>query len=235
MTAALLATGQDAGSGRSAQGPPQGAARAAYSRGLYQALGADGGAESLRSFEEASRLEPRNAAVAAALAQSWVRAVQEGRVTPREGMPRAREAAARAVALGDHPAGHLVLGTVALRHDWDWDAAERSLGRALARDPGSAPAHLEMADLLLVRGQAGGRAARSGARGAARPRVPRGARTGGEQLLRARAGSGRRWKAGAVRCSSPPPWSVRTSGSSMPTGMRRARRRRWRKRRGWSR
>ena len=154
VTAALLATGQDAGSGRGAQGPPQGAARAAYSRGLYQALRATGGAESLLSFEEASRLEPRNAAVAAALAQSWVRAVLEGRVTPREGMPKAREAAGRAVALGDHPAGHLVVGTVALRHDWDWDAAERSLARALARDPGSAPAHLEMADLLLVRGQA---------------------------------------------------------------------------------
>jgi tetratricopeptide (TPR) repeat protein len=154
VTAALLATGQDAGSGRGAQGPPQGAARAAYSRGLYQARSANGGAESLRSFEEAWRLEPRNAAVAAALAQAWVHAVQEGRVSPREGMPKAREAAGRAVALGDHPLGHLVLGTVALRHDWDWDAAERSLGRALAGDPGSAPAHLEMADLLLVRGQA---------------------------------------------------------------------------------
>ena len=154
MLAALLATGPDAGSGRTAQGLPEGAARAAYARGLYQSRTANGGAESTRAFEEALRLEPRNAAVAAALAQSWVRAVQEGRVSPREGMPRARAAAARAISLGDHPAGHLVLGTVALRHDWDWDAAERSLSRALAGDPGSAPAHLEMADLLLVRGQA---------------------------------------------------------------------------------
>jgi DNA-binding winged helix-turn-helix (wHTH) protein/tetratricopeptide (TPR) repeat protein len=154
VVAALLATGQHAGSGRGAQGLPEGAARSAYARGLYLALAANGGAESTRFFEEASRLDPKNAAVAAALAQSWARAVQEGRVSPREGMPKARTAAARAIALGDHPAGHLVLGTVALRHDWDWDAAERSLGRALALDPGSAPAHLEMADLLLVRGQA---------------------------------------------------------------------------------
>jgi DNA-binding winged helix-turn-helix (wHTH) protein/tetratricopeptide (TPR) repeat protein len=151
---ALLATGQDAGSGRGAPGLPEGPARAAYARGLYQARDANGGAESLRSFEAAARLAPRNAAVAAALAQAWVRAVLEGRVTPREGMPQARVFAVRAIALGDHPAGHLVLGTVALRHDWDWDAAERSLGRALAADSGSAAAHLEMADLLLVRGQA---------------------------------------------------------------------------------
>ena len=151
--AALLATGPDAGSWRAAPGLPEGPARAAYSRGLYLARAADGGAASTRSFEEASRLDPRSAAVAAALAQSWVRAVQEGRVSPREGMAKARAAAARAVALGDHPGGHLVLGTVALRHEWDWDAAERSLGRALAGDPGSAAAHLEMADLLLVRGR----------------------------------------------------------------------------------
>jgi tetratricopeptide (TPR) repeat protein len=67
-------------------------------------------------------------------------------------MPRARDAAARAAALGDAPAARLVLGTVALRYDWDWTAAERHLARALVLDPASAPAHLEMADLLLVRG-----------------------------------------------------------------------------------
>jgi tetratricopeptide (TPR) repeat protein len=57
------------------------------------------------------------------------------------------------VALGDVAGAHLVLGTVALRHDWDWDAAERSLRRAIDLDPSSAPALLEMADLMLVRGR----------------------------------------------------------------------------------
>ena len=152
--AVLLATQEDAGRGGAVvEALPDGPARTAYARGLYLARTADGGAESLRLLAEAARLDARSAPVAAALAQAWVRAVQEGRVSPREGMPSAREAARRAVELGDHPGGHLVLGTVALRHDWDWAQAERSLRRALAIDPGSAAAHLELADVLLVRGR----------------------------------------------------------------------------------
>jgi tetratricopeptide (TPR) repeat protein len=149
VTAAVLT----AGSGRTSSPLTPEARPAAYARGLYEARTADGGASSLRSFEEAARLAPGNATVAAALAQSWVRAVQEGRAAPRDGMPRARAAALRAVALADLSAGHLVLGTIALRHDWDWAAAERRLRRALALDPGSASAHIEMSDLMLVRGR----------------------------------------------------------------------------------
>jgi DNA-binding winged helix-turn-helix (wHTH) protein/tetratricopeptide (TPR) repeat protein len=154
---ALLAVRGDAGSrgGQPSADVPHGPAGDVYARGLYEERSTGGGNASLRSFEEALRLDPASAAVAASLAQAWVHAVQEGRVSPREGMPKARTAAARAVALGDLPAGHLVLGTVALRHDWDWPAAERSLRRALDLDPSLAAAHLEMADLLLVRGRPG--------------------------------------------------------------------------------
>ena len=156
--AILLATG-GAGDGRvdpvdAATAPPAAAAaRAAYARGLYEAQRARGGAASLAAFEEAARLDPKSAAAAAGLAQAWVRAVEEGRARPAQGMPRAAAEARRAVALADHPAGHLVLGTVAFRHDWDWSAAERSLRRAAALDPRSAPAQVELSNLLLARGR----------------------------------------------------------------------------------
>ena len=133
--------------------PPAAAARTAYARGLYQARQAGGGEASLRAFVEAAQLDPASPAVAASLAEAWIDAVQEGRVPPREGMPKARAAALRALALGDHPLAHLALGTVALRHDWDWAGAERSLRRALALDPSSPAAHIEMADLRLVQGR----------------------------------------------------------------------------------
>ena len=93
VTLALLVSGQDAGSRTPRAGPAgRRRPRRLRARPLPGAHGRTAGRTSLRAFEEASRLDPRNAAVAAALAQSWVRAVQEGRVSPREGMPKARAA-----------------------------------------------------------------------------------------------------------------------------------------------
>jgi DNA-binding winged helix-turn-helix (wHTH) protein len=143
-----------AGSARKpASSAPQGPGRAAYLRGVYQGRMASQAQVSLASFQEAARLEPGSAGAQAAVAEAWVREVQEGRVPPRRGMPLARAAAERAVALGDDALGHLVLGTVALRYDWDWAAADRSLRRAVALAPTDARAHLERADLLLVQGR----------------------------------------------------------------------------------
>jgi DNA-binding winged helix-turn-helix (wHTH) protein/tetratricopeptide (TPR) repeat protein len=130
----------------------EGPARTAYLKGLYQGRLAGGALASLAALEESARLDPGDPDALAALAQAWVREVQEGRVAPRAGMPRARDAAARALRLDDLAAAHLVLGTVALRYEWDWPAAERHLRRALALAP-SAEAQLELADLLLVRGR----------------------------------------------------------------------------------
>jgi DNA-binding winged helix-turn-helix (wHTH) protein/tetratricopeptide (TPR) repeat protein len=154
---AVLAAG-GAGDARigsaAALAPPAGeAARSAYARGLYHSRRAQGGAESLAAFAEAARLDPRSAPVAAGHAQAWLRAVEEGRTPPAVGMPRAAAEARRAVELGDHPLGHYVLGAVALRHAWDWPEAERELRRSIALDPASAPAHVELSNLLLVRGR----------------------------------------------------------------------------------
>ena len=134
--------------------PPSGeGARAAYARGLYHARRAQGGRESLDAFAEAARLDPRSASAAAGHAQAWLRAVEEGWIGPAVGMSRAADEARRAVALGEHPLGHYVLGAVALRHEWDWPEAERRLRRSIDLDPAFAPAHVELSNVLLVRGR----------------------------------------------------------------------------------
>jgi DNA-binding winged helix-turn-helix (wHTH) protein/tetratricopeptide (TPR) repeat protein len=157
MLVVLLATGGagDARIGAAAVlAPPAGeAARAAYARGQYHARRAQGARESLEAFAEAVRLDARSASAAAGHAHAWLRAVEEGRVASGAGMPRAAGEARRAVALGEHPLGHFVLGAVALRHEWDWPEAERRLRRSIDLDPAFAPAHVELANVLLVRGR----------------------------------------------------------------------------------
>jgi DNA-binding winged helix-turn-helix (wHTH) protein/Flp pilus assembly protein TadD len=153
LLAAALVTAPSGSVARRRDTSPQGPGRAAYLRGLYQATMARQPRASLESFQEAARLEAGSAGAHAALAEAWVREVEEGRVPPRQGMPQARAAAERAVALADDAAGHRVLGTVALRYEWDWASAERSLRRSLSLEPSSPRAHLELSDLLLVQGR----------------------------------------------------------------------------------
>jgi tetratricopeptide (TPR) repeat protein len=56
-----------------------------------------------------------------------------------ETIPRAREAAAKALALGpDLPEPHKVKGLIAMSHDWDRKGAEESFARAIELNPSSA-------------------------------------------------------------------------------------------------
>jgi tetratricopeptide (TPR) repeat protein len=52
---------------------------------------------------------------------------------------RARESAKRAIALDPNlAAGYMAMGMVQINHDWDWDGAEASFGKAGQLEPGSA-------------------------------------------------------------------------------------------------
>jgi tetratricopeptide (TPR) repeat protein len=60
----------------------------------------------------------------------------------REGMPKMREAAMKALALDDSLAeAHRALGWVKLSYDWDLPAAEKEIKRAIALRPDYARAH----------------------------------------------------------------------------------------------
>jgi tetratricopeptide (TPR) repeat protein len=69
-------------------------------------------------------------------------------------MPRAKEAALRAVELDPNLAsGHVNLGYVHLFFDWDWPAAEKEYRKALAINPSLPEAQLGYANYLATLGR----------------------------------------------------------------------------------
>ncbi len=95
-------------------------------------------------FRQALDLEPNYALAWAGLAESEYLLTQNGYETasPREGVPRARAAAQRALELDDHLAeAHTSLGMVLWAYDWNWPAAEREYRRAIELNPNDAVAH----------------------------------------------------------------------------------------------
>lgn len=114
-------------------------------------------AESLRTaigqYEAAIRLDPTYAPAYAALADCYNQLGTQmvGGGSPLEWRPKAAEAAVRALQIDpDLAEAHATLGYV--RHyDWQWEAAERSLRRAIALNPSNALARLWYANLLSAR------------------------------------------------------------------------------------
>jgi DNA-binding winged helix-turn-helix (wHTH) protein/tetratricopeptide (TPR) repeat protein len=84
-------------------------------------------------FEAALREDPQYAQAWAALGESISAGVVRQLIPPAEGVPRARAAAQRAIALDDNLVeGHYLLGQIYMDHDKDFVAAKREYERALA-------------------------------------------------------------------------------------------------------
>jgi tetratricopeptide (TPR) repeat protein len=73
---------------------------------------------------------------------------------PSQVFPKAKAATQRAIQIDDSYAeAHAVLGYIIFWHDWDWQAAENEIKRALAIDPNSADAHIAYAHILSNTGR----------------------------------------------------------------------------------
>ncbi len=95
-------------------------------------------------FRRAIEVSPSYAPAHAGLADAYLLlgAGSYGLARPDEAMPKAKAAAARALEADETLASaHATLALVAYVYDWDWPAAERGFRRAIALDPGYAPAH----------------------------------------------------------------------------------------------
>ena len=93
-------------------------------------------------FHHAIELDPGYALAWAGLADCYNVYSFYGIESSNESMPRAKEAAARALAIDDSLAEAHASAAYPKRHyDWDWAGAEREFRRALALDPNYVTAH----------------------------------------------------------------------------------------------
>jgi adenylate cyclase len=124
--------------------PVNAAAHDAYLLGLHDLdLRTKSGVErSIAEFQDAIALDPQYASAHAALARAYSLAPVVRAMTPIEAMPKARDAALRAIELDPGLAsGHSTLGFVKAHYEFDWTGAEREYLRALALNPNDAYAH----------------------------------------------------------------------------------------------
>jgi tetratricopeptide (TPR) repeat protein len=114
-----------------------------YLKGRYYAgqFTAEGLEKAFDFLHQAIAVDPNYALAYDGLAYAYQ--LQEGVfVSPLEVMPKAKEAARKAIDLDETlAAAHVELATVYFWFDFDWPAAEREFQRALQLNPNYAPAH----------------------------------------------------------------------------------------------
>ncbi len=93
---------------------------------------------SIHYFQEAIQIDTNYASAYAGLASCYCLLAGHGLevLPPGDAMPRAKEAAMKALELDDTEAeAHAVLGMVGLKYDWDFPAADRAFQKAIDLNP----------------------------------------------------------------------------------------------------
>jgi TolB-like protein/DNA-binding winged helix-turn-helix (wHTH) protein len=104
-------------------------------------------------FQQATQIDPSYPHAYAGLADAYVELVGFGNLQPAEGIPKAKAAALKAIALNDslaEPHTALAYGSAA---DWDWMTARREFQRALALNPRYVVALYQYGFFLSMMGQ----------------------------------------------------------------------------------
>jgi serine/threonine protein kinase/tetratricopeptide (TPR) repeat protein len=96
-------------------------------------------AKAIEYLKQALELDPEFSLAWAELSRAYATEAGSGWAPVAEGYARAREAVERALSLEpDLPEGHVSLGRIRMRNDWDWRGAEASMRRAQELAPGNA-------------------------------------------------------------------------------------------------
>jgi serine/threonine-protein kinase len=107
----------------------------------------------LACFQQAVEKDPNYALAYDGLAYYYIAAF-EWMLSPREALPKAREAALKTLALDETLAeAHASLGAFYFYHDWDWPAAEREFKRAIQLNPNYTTAYLHYGWYLAAAGR----------------------------------------------------------------------------------
>jgi TolB-like protein len=116
-----------------------------YQEGRYffnQHLPPDSYRKAIERYQQAIDRDPKFALAYSGLADAYAYLSESMVVYPKEAMPKAKEAAERAVALDDSLGeAHTSLGIVKLDYEWDRDGAQREFLRAMQLNPGSGYLH----------------------------------------------------------------------------------------------
>jgi eukaryotic-like serine/threonine-protein kinase len=114
-----------------------------YLKGRYFAekLTEEGVNKGIEYFHQAIDLDPNYALAYEGLSYAYYTG-NDFFLTPQESMPKAKEAARKALQLDDTLAeAHADMGMILFWYDYDWNTAERELRRAIELKPNSADAH----------------------------------------------------------------------------------------------
>lgn len=102
-------------------------------------------------FNQAIQIDPNNSAAYAGLADCYNMLVVYGRMKPKEGFPKAKEAAVKALEIDEGSAeAHSSLAFIKFRFDWDRTATERGFQTAIKLKPAYAPAHQWYSSYLVA-------------------------------------------------------------------------------------
>lgn len=108
---------------------------------------------SIAFYEQAIRLDPKYALAYAGLAESYVQGIWHVPFVPKEVLPKAKEAALKALELDENLAeAHVALASVH-QLNWNWAEGERSILSAIELNPRNARAHHVHAFCLLILGR----------------------------------------------------------------------------------
>ena len=101
---------------------------------------------SIEAFDQAIKLDPNFALAYVGKAESYAVMPSFGYMSPKEAMPQAKTAMAKALELDSELAEvHTILALIAASYDWNWTEAEREFKRAIELDPNLALAHFRYA------------------------------------------------------------------------------------------
>ena len=102
-------------------------------------------------FNQAIAIDPNYGAAHAGLADCYNMLVVYGRLQPKEGFPKAKEAATKALEIDESSAeAHSSMAFIKFRWDWDRTATEREFQEAIRLKPGYAPAHQWYSSYLVA-------------------------------------------------------------------------------------
>ncbi len=110
----------------------------AYLQGRYywNKRSEEGLKKAIKYFQQATDKDPNYALAYAGLADCYGALQTYSNLPPKEGMPKARAAAMRALELDGRLAeAHTSLANISQRYDWNWSEAEREYRRAIETQP----------------------------------------------------------------------------------------------------